>query len=242
MRRAATVWMAAARQIIWKLFLVIIVMAAAEIILIRQYIPAAEVINGVSFGRRLESAGLRHIYCGAVVALTLILCWQGMDRSGSRTKYTLQRLSVGEPAVTTLWAAFHVGCYVILWAVQILLVLFFWRRYQTWWIGHEAPQLELFVEFYLDGFLHSLLPMADLYRWLRVGSFVLCIGTATAYYGFAQRRGKLFPAALPIAVVNWVFFGQSIGYAGMDVFLFCVHLAMLSTHLLKIWRGEDEKT
>ena len=186
MRQIFSVWMAAAKPLLWKLLLLLAAMVGVEVMLFSGNLRSEP---GFSFGMALQAAHGEHVYGTAVILLTVLLCLQGCQFSGGKLRYTLQRLPMGEVQVTAWWIVVHLGCYVILWAVQLASMLVQWRMYAEA-ANVQAPALQLFVECYLDGFVHSIMPLQDWTRWMR--NIVLYGGLAvmTAFFGYFQRRGR----------------------------------------------------
>lgn len=237
MKRVCSVWMVAVRQILWKLLAVMTVMAAAELVLFRRTMP------GLGFGSWLEASGAPLVFGLAFVAVTVILALQGCDFSGGRLRYTLQRLPLSEPGITTLWAMVHVGAYVLLWAVQIAVMLVCWSWYIKDQTGHTAPQMELLVACYGEGryhFLHGLFPLANGLRWLKTVTGILCLSVGTAHFGFRQRNGKLAFSLAVVAGLHWLTFRLPISDGSVDVMMVLVYLAFLTAYVVQLWRWDHE--
>lgn len=195
MKSVWAVCMAAARQTVWKLLTIVTAMAAVEIglfyRLVRQRAPLLDdvIAFGETFTDWIQRTGMLYLFCGAFVLLTAVLLLQGCDYHGGRLGYTLRRLPIGEAAITLLWAAMHVICYAILWAVQVAVIWVCWQIFTRSGFG-SGQLMDLFILFYLDDFLHGLLPLAHVVVWVRQFLWVLSMGLGTAWFGLWQRRGK----------------------------------------------------
>lgn len=229
MKRILSTWMAAAKTIFWKLLLILLLLAGTELLMLRHgmdwyrqmledgYMP-------ITFSNLLDQSKLAMVYFGALVAVTAVCCLQGAQFSGKKV-YTLQRLPLGEFPTTLLWALVHLSAYMILWAVQLAMIFVLWRVYVTEF-GSGNPGLELFVAFYQNGFLHGLLPLADVARWIMVGFYYVTLAYSSACFGFFHRRGKV---RLWVCVLL-VLYGFLVGSDGSDVgnFLICVSCVLLA--------------
>lgn len=186
MKQVMSVWMAAAKPLLWKVLLLLAAMVGAGLALFHANLDPEP---GFSFGMLLQAAHAEHVYGAAVIGLTVMLCLQGCQFSDGKLRYTLQRLPMGECRATILWMVLHMGCYMILWAVQLALLLTQWRMYAEA-ADVQAPELQLFVECYLDGFVHSVLPLQDWTRWMRNLAIYGGLPAMTALFGYFQRRGR----------------------------------------------------
>lgn len=246
-RTISSVWMAAARQIIWKLLAIIGIMAAVELGLLWFVLYHPGTIHfscfaGDGCGMWMDAAKWYWIFSAAFLLLTVVLARQGCNSRG-KLQYTLRRLPVSEAAITTHWSLVHLGSYVVLWMAQLAVVLIGWWVYRG--SSHsltEGSWLELFVEFHLDGFLHGLLPIGCFACWIRQILWILCMGTGTAWFGFQQRRGKV-AFGLPNAAVIGVMTFRSNVRTGEDlaVFVTLVYLLMVLNNVVRIWRMPDEE-
>jgi hypothetical protein len=102
--------------------------------------------------------------------------------------------------------------------------------------------LELFVEFYLDEFLHGLLPMEHIVVWLQQILWILCMGTGTAWYGMQQRTGKMAIGPVFAEIVGLLTFRSSLqsGYELAGI-MAAIYTLMLACNLGRIWRRAYEK-
>jgi len=241
MKRVCAIWMAAAKNLLWKLLVVLALMAAAELWMFRSTMPGGPITDGLPFGKWLADSGAPLIFGIAFVLVTVLMSINGCDFSGGKLRYTLQRLPQSEAAVTTIWAVFNLGVYVILWAVELAVVLVCWSWYLAAQAGHTAPQLELLVACYsTDYFLHGLFPLANGFRWIKTIMGILCLSVGAAHFGFRQRRGKIPYSLIPMAGLHWLAFRSSPRETGVDFAVAVVYLAILVYDLVQIWRWEDE--
>lgn len=232
MKRISAVWMAAARVVVWKLLLIVILMAGAETVLFRRTYQGG-------FGHFLEESRLWTVFFLAMAALCVVLCLQGCQFSG-KPVYTLQRLPLSEKTVTRLWAAVHVGCLTVLWACQLGIVWGLWMCYNRF--GPSSGQnLELFVHFYGNSFLHGLLPLADMTRHVRNVLWVLVLGFETAAFGYFQRRGRFRVEVCFLLAVGSGFFCTGMGETAADVWLSLLSLGLAALTCYSVWGESHEK-
>ena len=236
MKRISTAWMAAAKNLWWKLLLILVLMAAAEIALfhwsLRDFQIEYDSRYVDSFLAAIERSKLKFVFLAAVVALTACCCLQGSRFSGKNT-YLLQRMPMAEWQLTALWAMVHLAAFLILWAAQLLTVFVLWKQYL---VGHpsSAPGLELLVSFYNNGFLHGILPLRDVSRWIILLVFWLCMGWLTASFGFFQRRGQI-PIGLLIMLGGYFFLTGELGNVASCWIFIIVFLLNVAGNIHRMW-------
>lgn len=233
MKQICAVWMAALRPLIGKLAGLLFLLAAAETALVQWVLRTSPQTVG-SFCDMLQFAHVAWVFLAALALLCAALCLQGCQLSGGKMGYTLGRLPLRETAVTGLWALAHMGCIVILWAWQLALVCLFWRWYGRALPEGMAPNLLLAVSFYNSGFLHSLLPLADVLRHVRNVLWVLSMGAATASFGFFQRRDRGRGEALFLMILGMWNFRMGIN-GGMDFSFAVIGVIVLVCMVRRMW-------
>ena len=258
MKQISSVCMAAVRPTIWKLLLIIVLMAALELGLFWYQMPPEPVIpdsnvsvtvhsNGYevsrSLGQRfdlvLDGAWFAWILRAALVALCAVQVQQGSEGKGKLT-YTLRRLPMGERAVTTLWASVHMVSYWILWAAQLAVVLGCWKIYTVFYPTHSSA-LELFTKFYFSDFLHGLIPMQNYARVAANVLMFMALGLAAAYLGFRTRTGR--KASLPVILiaVTMNFITASFQDDIADELMILIYVLSIGYMIWQIWVTDYEE-
>lgn len=234
MKRSLSVCAVAARQLVWKLLAIVLVLAVCEVALFWR------VQTSDSFYLMVQRAQIPLLYWLAVVAVTIASCRQGADRQGKLT-YTLSRLPDGEAKITTLWAAVYAAAYVIVWAVQVGMLLLLWRRFLALNPQITAPRLALLAETYGGGWLHSLLPMDNWLRWLAVLLWYLSLGAAAAQRGFLHRRSRSAPLVWALLAVGKSFADLSIGQFVLEGLMVIGCAIAIFGCWESVWRCRDEE-
>lgn len=241
MKRIFSVWMAAAKNLWWKLLLIVIVMLAAEYGLYRWIFP--QLLEQGEYMARPFYAVVTHIHIkfvffAAMTAVAACCCLQGSRFSGSNA-YLLQRLSLREWQVTGLWALVHLGCFVILWAVQLLGIFGLWKLHLQQFPTTE-PGLNLLVAFYENGFLHGMLPLADKSRWIYLLVYWFSMAVLTATFGYFQRRGR-FRISLLIMLGCYFNLTLELGNAASHMIFVIICLLVAGTDIYAIWSERHEE-
>ncbi len=174
--------------------------------------------------------------------LCVLLSLNGCEVGGSKLRYTLGRLSVGEKTIVFWWAIYNVVCFFLFWVVQLVIVLLLGRLYLAWTDAAYVSGQTIMLAFYRNNFLHSLLPLAETSRYIRNAMFVLGLGISAAYFSFRQRHGEKGIAIVILALLVVVYFSRAMGSFGSDLALSLTTLGIIGG-AVGIWkeRGlEDE--
>lgn len=206
------------RSTIYKILLVFAAMGAAQVFMFHRAMPewfpadsyhlnfqAIEYYTLEYMVDRSKSA----IFLGiAFVVITAILCWNGCD-IGSKSSYTIQRLQVTEKKIFIMQSIYNSLCYLLLLGTQIG-VFFIQSSLYAQRAGHLTNQT-IFLAFYRNDFMHSVLPLEGTVRWGINILIVLGCGISAAMFTYRQRRGKT-AGALLVAVACVLFgFVQELG-------------------------------
>lgn len=238
MKRSISICAVAARQLVWKLLVIVLALAVCEVALFWRAAASD------SFYLMLQRAKIPLLYWQAIAAVTIASCRQGADRQGKLT-YTLSRLPDGEARITTLWAAVYAAAYVIVWAAQVGVLLLLWRRFLALNPQITAPKLALLVETYggrnNSGWLHTLLPMDDWLRWLAVLLWYLSLSAAAAQHGFLQRRSRSAPLVWVLLFVGQPFAYLSIAQCVLEALMAVGCAIAIVGCRSSVWRCENEE-
>ena len=176
----------------------------------------------------------------AFLLITVVLCLNGCQ-FGSKSDYTLRRLSLSANARFFWQAGFNTLCYLLLWAAETVLMLLLCR----WFIASGTMKVTshqtLYLTFYRSELLHSLLPLANVSRWIRNILLIPALGLASARFSHLQRQGK-FAVSIPIlTAATLIFFVADPSGFTTDLWLLaptaCVTALLLSRYFMD---REDE--
>ena len=190
----------------------------------------------------IEQSGLGWALAAGFLALSTLLCASGCVW-GSRSDYTLRRLSLPGRAIFLWQGAYNSACLLLLWASQagVALGLSAWFAAQT-----GADSMAVFLAFYRDPLFHSLLPLEDGWVWAR--NLVICLelGIVDAFVPYQQRRGKPRTAIVAWLAALWTmyFFPCPVGSEGIlwyiSMLAILVLFACRTVFLLE--KGESNET
>ena len=163
-----------------------------------------------------------------MISAVFFLLWEAVlllhpfQKSGS----TLHRLQLTPRKFFLCHAVYNALCCLIFWSFQVSLLLGLFR-----WVGTQlnetmfGPQ-SILLAFYRNGYLHSLLPLADWTRYLRNAGLLLGIGAMIAL-PLSRRGSRGSEIALVIlSLLGLRAFPVSMGSVSLDLVLTLFGLAV----------------
>lgn len=241
MKKYFSVFAIAARSTIYKIIGILILMATSQIVLFTATLKRMPTSPPLLLEDVIAQSHV-HIACAILfIALCTILCFFGYERSGSQLRYTINRLSIKEETTVMIWAAYNIFCFIIFWAVQIIISLVLCRMYLSYIEPIYKGSHTVFLAFYRNKFLHSLLPLEEFSRYIRNIALILGLGFSCTCFSLKQRRGEKSFAFIVLAIMTIVFFSQGIGSFSSDLTLALIGLAICATSIHYIWWGEKNE-
>lgn len=225
MKRHLSVMMLASRSTIYKVLALLIVMALAQTALF--YFTLQNTADDIPVGLEELVNRSRIALISAICFLLLcgLLSLTGCE-SGSKLGYTVRRLLVSEQAVVIWWSVYNAICILLFWIAQLAIALFLCRLYLLRTDATLVSNQTVWLAFYRNNFLHSLLPLAETSRYLRNGIFVLCLAISAAYFSYRQRRGKIGLAMVTLSPLITLNFSKPMGSFASDLFLSIIALSV----------------
>lgn len=196
--------------------------------------------------RLLEDSGVFWVLI-LCFALTVLLCASfGLSR-GSRSEYTLRRLSVSESTLHLWQAGFALVCFLLLYLFQIPLGYGMAHWYARE-MGGIAPDMvgeqTVFLIFWESKLFHFLLPLHDGTRWLSSLASTVALSLGASYFAFCRRQRKVPIVASILLFLFGVNANRPFREPGADLLYTAVFL-ILSVYMVHIitrggWRIEEE--
>lgn len=227
MKKHGSVLMLWAGSTFYKVLGVLALMMAAEI----GYFFAAR-SKSYSYFDELSGSVLPLLFLAAFLGISALLTLTGAF--GSKSRYTMARLRIGEDTAVIWQAVYMSACYLLLWMVQTGVILLLWYIYR------QAPDSRLsdqglFFSFYDNSFAHSLLPLSEGSRLLRNVTMCLCLGTSGACFAYGLRRGKWSIPFLLLLAAAGVLFSRPTGQLELDILLFIGFIAITVVAAYQVW-------
>jgi len=179
-------------------------------------------------------------FAGTVCLITLLLCIHGCE-FGSKCSYTVKRLSVSEISVFFMQAAYNATVFIILLCSEIILTFFLSGYYLSAAPAEFISGQSVFLAFYRNEFLHSILPLEDIILWIRNALLFCTFSLATAFFPLKHRRGKISVAIFFIAVFSVIWNSGTIGAdfsVIVAIFISLIMSAYILYYVIKI-SGEE---
>ena len=219
MKRVVSVFELLIRNTIYKILLVFLVLGGVEVFnfgnqLQEQFAlqnpPDATGVGGGSLELIIQSSNQFGWYTVAFVAVTLILGFSTCN-FGSVQGYTLKRLRISEWEVFWIQSIYNFLCYVLLVGMQLGLLLVMGYLYMTQ--EETATNQTLFLAFYRNPFMHSILPMEEWSRTLINLCMHVSVSVAVATVPYFQRNKKFGWEAVVVTGILAVGFEAELGSA-----------------------------
>jgi len=230
MKRHISYWMLLCRSTVFKMLALFAAMTAVEagLFFLRGR-------NAIGLEQMVDAAWLRWVFGVALIVMTVLL-GSVLCESGGKLDYTLRRLRLRRRSLFLWQAVFNFLCLLLLWFVQLFVALLLCR---LWMAGQEGVSNQaLFLAFYRSDFLHSLLPLEDVSRWVRNVVCFAFVGVASACVPVCHRRGKYNIGGVLQAGWMMTNFSKETGAVGPDVILMTVCGVMTFISFVMAW-GDD---
>ncbi len=176
--------------------------------------------------RLLDRSAVNVYFALAFLLATVVLCLPGCAFR-TQTGYTINRLSVGETAVTLWQILCNTMLYLLLASAQTVIAYGLCRYYMAAAPAEFISGQTVFLAFYRHEFLHALLPLADAALWIRNALLVIALGISAAAFPLKQRAGKISVMIVSLAAFAIVFFERGIGAFGQIAINCCILLIAL---------------
>lgn len=191
--------------------------------------------NGaVSLQDAIQSAHLFHIWLAGLILLVILLFRR------SEGGYILRRLRVSQRAV--FW--WHgLSCFLIFllyWLAEVITVIALCRHFliQT---GSSVSDPTLFLVFYQSDFLHSILPLEEVSRWIYLLTTFLTLAFMMANDAMRCRyAGWQKPHSVVYLCVLVFSFQRQLGNMTSDILLTMLNLGLLGYAIWNAYRSAEE--
>ncbi len=189
MKKHLSILMLAARLTIFKVIGLLAVMSGVQVALFLS------VLNRYPKGKLTSLLSDSHSGMVAVagfILLCVLLGSSGSGSGGSKSVYTLRRLSVTELTITGWWVLYNCLVCLVFWLWEALTMLGLCLIYAHWAPESMVGPQTIFLACYEVDFLHKLIPLQDVSGWVRNGVLVVGLGICSAccaYHGRHEGRG-----------------------------------------------------
>lgn len=190
-----------------------------------QWTPALESLLDGRLFRLAMALGL--------LLVTAAACFSGAARGG-RPDYTAARLPVSTGRIVLGYTAYGLLLYAVTWAFRLALVLGLCGLYGAW-AGPEMQNGQMaFLAAYRSGLFHSLLPLADGWRWFTSALLYTGLAVSSATAAVRSWSGKWPVGPLVIAALTW-FEAGGLGSSGWQLILGAASVVVAGTGISRLW-------
>lgn len=178
-----------------------------------------------------------YFYLAWVIAAALLVVLLSRMKGSS---YTMRRLRISERA-SFLWHSLScLLCYVLLWMAEVLTITLLCRYFLMRPAAADASEQALFLAFYRSDFLHSILPLEEISRWVWLLFAWVTLALATAGANVQMRYGRKPSTLIPIALLFLWHFKHPLGSLGLDVLLTLLNLSCAFYCVWDVWFHAEE--
>ena len=242
MKRHLSVLMLAARNTAYKITGILLVMAAAEGVLFYAAFQSARALGPYGLELVITESRLALVCLAGFLGVCALLSLSGCELRGGRLGYTMKRLSIREETTAVWWAVYNVLVFLIFWAAQLAIALALCYLYTLKADPAYVSSQTVYLAFYRQKFLHSLLPLEETSRYLRNAVLAVGLGVTAACLPVRQRSGMRSVAVILLAALTAAVFPAEMGSFWNDLMLMLATLAVTAgaaVNLLEVRHAEN---
>lgn len=231
MKKYLSVFGFMARSSVYKILGLFVLMLGAESLFFILRFPKDDISKYyfANFEECVVSGFIPLIFAVAFTLVTVLICFTGMEYR-SKSGYTLRRLAIKESSVFWIQAIYNGIVYLLFWAVQIAIVYLLSFYYLSTAPEKFVSNQSVFLSFYRNSFMHSLLPLEDILLWIRNFLLIIALSVSAAELTYKQRRKKYGVMLILNAVVSVAFFKCEAGDLGCLIMgIIAVGISVLSS-------------
>ncbi len=230
-----SMWGLLARGSFYKVLAAVTAMAAVEGIFFycgRQALYSRKGVSNGTISQILNGVKMHPIFLVTLGIAFFILLWTEKRLDG-KSGNTMMRLRVSPNHFYVIKAIYNILCLLLVFAAQILLALgMIWICKKD--MGQNAPQTYFFA-FYGNRFLHCLLPMAEMGKWVRNGLMLTAFGMEAA-----GMKGKSYYMPIARFLVAAYWFRTGMGMNILDVLCDIVFILIIGKEIFAVkYAGQD---
>lgn len=227
-----SLWALLARYSIYKVLAVLVVMALAEILLFYRCLRTG---GGYTLESAVEKSHLSVVFVVALWLVCFALAWT-QGRLDIRSSAVMLRLRLSGSRIFMIKTAYNMACIVVLFMAQIWLGIWLVGIYGREMGEIYAPPQRLFLAFYRVDFLHCLLPMAEIGKWIHNLLLLLAFGTEAA----KDKKKNYIPLfALLSLPANW--FVSSMGVNVMYLICCLTYIVVITVNIRQVRKAQREE-
>lgn len=230
---ALSLWALLARCSLYKVLAVLAVMALAEALLFYSCLKNCGGYD--TLVKVVEGSHLSAVFLTALGLMCFVLAWTE-GRLDAKSGAAMQRLRLSQSRIFMIKTAYNMVCMAMLFMAQIWLGIWLVGIYGKELTEIYAPPQRLFLAFYRIDFLHCLLPMAEIGKWVRNLLLLLAFGTEAAG---AKKKNYIPLFALLSLTAN--LFVSSMRVNMMDLICCLTYIVVIAANIWQVRKAQREE-
>lgn len=238
MKKHISVFMLMVRYSFYRVLGLLAVMATVEAGLFWMTLKRGFSQEGYGLEYVIDKSHIAFVFFIAFVIMDIFLIsFAGYEKMETH-RYTLMRLSVTRKEVYYLQSIYNMLCYLLFWAMQILIVILLGYLYVKNAPAEYVTGQTIFFAFYRNSFLHSLLPFEDFPYWIRNILLCFALGFMSAMYITEESKPKIYGVFWGIAYTTFI---GRLGDYGLCIILGIFAIACIMVEIHRINKKEKEE-
>lgn len=245
MKKLISVFYLAARPSFYKILVVLLTSTAIQFLFFDKELSTlsgyhTSTLSGYPDLEHLISlSAINVIFAVTFVVILFLLSITG-TAFGSKCNYTLSRLAVSDRTYFFLQTLYNFIILIILLCTEVLICNAFAHQYleaaNTSFISNQT----IFLAFYRNEFLHSLLPLSDVLIWVRNFLQMISLSISASFFAYKQRRGKKSIGVMFLAVFSIIWNSGEVGGSLSVILTYLICVCMIVYMVLYVKNGWGE--
>ncbi len=234
-----------ARGSIYKVLICYILLMTSEILIFSAKLKDALKLYSLDFSMKqfetlVDNSFISWCFAICFILIVVALCLMGSEYSNSQISYTIKRLRISERDLFFCQTIYNIIIFISLWAVQAFTVCMLSFQYV-----HLAPEevignQTIFLAFYRNDLLHNILPISDIWVWIRNIFTAIALGFTAAEFPYKQRRKKIGATIIAFALYTIFFFVKELANTFNVFITIVVSIAIIGETLYTVFQQDEE--
>lgn len=220
------------RSTFYKILIVFTAMASAEFFLFSRHLSKMlasdfdEDILRLGLGIIFDDSSIYSVFRIAFLIIGILLVLHSNEFK-EKTSYSIRRLRIPEKHYFLLQGLYYSMIYVLFFTVQLVIIWLLSQYYFRTVPESFYSNQTLFLTFYSNSFLHSLLPLDETIKVVHNILIIFALGFSAAYQTYTQRREKKQGMFYILALIVLLTFQSGLGTFGGDLFTILASVTVL---------------
>ena len=248
MKKYLSVFYLTARHSFYKIIALMTLSGIVQYLLFQKELTALlnsdiSSLTGYRDIERVISLSAINIVFAVTVAAVIFLLSVTAVAFGSECNYTVNRLSVSESVYFTLQSFYNFLVLIFILGFEIVLTYIFTQKYiesaNVCFVSNQS----VFLAYYRNEFLHSILPLSDILIWIRNAMQIFTLSLAASFFSYKQRRGKRSIAVIFLTIFSIIWNSGNVGgdLTVIITYILCVCMsAYIIVYVKNGWGEQNE--